>query len=63
MRHHLYNPDFKFVVEPEDFNKYTEREMLQYCLGATMYMPGTKDFAPKIISGSMPGIQDSSNVH
>lgn len=56
MRHHLYNPDFKFVVEPEDFNKYTEREMLQYCLGATMYMPGTKDFAPKIISGSMPGL-------
>lgn len=56
MRHHLYNPDFKFVVEPEDFNKYTDREMLQYCLGATMYMPGTKDFAPKIISGSMPGL-------
>ena len=46
MRHHLYNPDFKFVVEPEVFDKYTDRELLQYCLGATMYMPGTKDFAP-----------------
>ena len=56
MRHHLYNPNFKFVVEPENFNKYTDRELLQYCLGATMYMPGTKDFAPKILSGPMPGL-------
>ena len=56
MRHHLYNPGFKFVVEPEHFNKYTDRELLQYCLGATMYMPGTKDFAPKILSGAMPGL-------
>ena len=50
MRHHLYNPGFKFVVEPEHFNKYTDRELLQYCLGATMYMPGFKDFTPKILN-------------
>ena len=56
MRHHLYNPDFKFVVEPEVFDKYTDRELLQYCLGATMYMPGTKDFAPKVLSCAMPGL-------
>lgn len=56
MRHHLYNPEFQFVVEPENFDKYTDRELLQYCLGATMYMPGTKDFAPKILSGAMPGL-------
>lgn len=56
MRHHLYNPDFKFVAEPEHFDKYTDRELLQYCLGATMYMPGFKDFAPKILSGAMPGL-------
>ncbi len=56
MKHHRYNPDFKFVVEPESFNKYTERELLQYCLGATMYMPGFKDFAPKILSNAMPGL-------
>ena len=30
MRHHLYNKDFKFLVEPEEFNKYTDRELLQY---------------------------------
>ena len=56
MRHHMYNPEFHFVREPEHFNKYTERELLQYCLGATMYVPGTKDFTPKIISGVMPGL-------
>lgn len=56
MRHHLYNPNFEFVVEPEQFDKYADRELLQYCLGATMYMPGIKDFAPKILNGSMPGL-------
>ena len=56
MRHHLYNPDFKFVVEPEHFDKYTDRELLQYCLGATMYMPGYKDFTPKILERAMPGL-------
>lgn len=56
MRHHQYNPDFQFVVPPESFNKYTDREMLQYCLGATMYMPGFKDFAPRILSNAIPGL-------
>ena len=56
MRHHLYNPNFKFIVEPENFDKYTDRTLLQYCLGATMYMPGIKDFAPKILSGAIPGL-------
>ena len=56
MRHHQYNPDFNFVVAPESFNKYTSRELLQYCLGATMYMPGTKEFLPKILNRSIPGL-------
>lgn len=56
MRHHLYNPDFEFIMEPEQFNKYTSRELLQYCLGATMYMPGIKDFTPKILAEAMPGL-------
>ena len=29
MKHHQYNPDFKFVVDPERFDKYTDRELLQ----------------------------------
>lgn len=56
MRHQLYNPEFKFVKEPEDFNKYTEKTLLQYCLGATMYMPGTKDFTKAILTKKNPGL-------
>lgn len=56
MRHHGYNPTFKFVVEPEDFNKYTEKDLLQYCLGATMYMPGVKNFSDKILKKQIPGL-------
>ena len=43
MRHHLFN-DYNFIRKPEEFNKYTDISMLRYCLGATLYMPGTKDF-------------------
>lgn len=56
MRHHLYNPDYKFVVPPMEFDKYTDRSMLQYCLGATMYMPGNKDFAQAIIDQKYKGL-------
>lgn len=56
MKHHQYNPSFEFVKKPEDFNKYTDREVLQYCLGATMYMPGHKDFAQAIIDKKYPGL-------
>lgn len=56
MKHHQYNPNFEFVVAPEDFNKYTDRDVLQYCLGATMYMPGHKDFAQAIIDKKYPGL-------
>lgn len=56
MRHHKYNTGFQFVVEPEEFNKYTEKELLQYCLGATMYMPGTQDFLQVLLDQSMPGL-------
>jgi len=56
MRHHQYNPNYKFVNEPENFDKYTDRKLLQYCLGATMYMPGTKDFADAIVSKKYAGL-------
>ncbi len=50
MRQHIYNPDFEFVKAPVEFNKYTDRDILQYCLGATLYMPGTKDIKDKIVN-------------
>lgn len=50
MRHHSYNKEFQFVRKPENFNKYTDREFLQYCLGGTLYMPGTKDIRDKVVN-------------
>lgn len=56
MKHHNYNPDFEFVKEPVEFNKYTDKELLQYCLGATLYMPATKDFTNAIVENRFPGL-------
>lgn len=56
MKHHQYNPSYRFIKEPVDFNKYTDRSLLQYCLGATMYMPGTKDFAQAVIDRKYLGL-------
>ena len=56
MRHHLYNPNFEFVLPPEEFDRRTDKNLLQYCLGATMYMPGTRDFLSEILSKKYPGL-------
>lgn len=56
MRHHQYNSSFHFVENPVDFNKYTDKKLLRYCLGATMYMPGNKDFLNKILTNWLPGL-------
>lgn len=56
MRHQQYNKQFVFYKEPVSFDKYTERQLLQSCLGATMYMPGTKNFANAIIEKKYPGL-------
>lgn len=46
MRHQLYNPEFKFYKEPEEFNKYTDISMLKYCLGGNNVHAGNKGFRP-----------------
>ncbi len=56
MKHNHQNSNFQFVEKPIEFNKYTERNLLQYCLGATLYMPGTRDVADKILNKSMSGL-------
>ena len=56
MKHHGYNLNFEFVKEPIEFNKYTDRELLQYCLGATLYMPGTKDIKNAILNKKLKGL-------
>ena len=54
MKHHSHNSDFEFVVPPAEFSKETDKELLQYCLGGVLYMPGTKNVIDKILSGSPP---------
>ena len=49
MKHNKRNKDFKFQVEPEEFNKNTDKELLQHCLGGTLYMPATQIIAEKLI--------------
>ena len=56
MRHHRHNPDYHFVESPVNFNKHTDKQLLQYCLGATMYMPATYDFLDKIVNDKLPGL-------
>lgn len=53
MKHHSTSPDFEFVLPPQEFDKFVPRERLQYFLGATLYMPGTKDVANKILQRQM----------
>lgn len=50
MKFHRYNSGFNFVKAPMEFNKHTDRETLQYCLGSTLYMPGTKDIKHKVVN-------------
>lgn len=56
MRHQKHNPGFQFVQEPMEFDKYTDLEMLRFCVGAALYMPATKDFANSIITNRFPGL-------
>jgi citrate lyase beta subunit len=50
MKHNMSNPDFIFVHDPVEFDKFEDKDFLQYCLGATLYMPGTKKITDKIIN-------------
>ena len=53
MKHLQGAKGFEFIREPESFNKYSDKEFLQYCPGATMYMPAIKDFTEKILNRDM----------
>src|SRR3954447_17774355 len=41
---YFYEDEIKrfFYQKPQNFNKYTNRELLAYGLGATLYMPATR---------------------
>lgn len=56
MKHHRYISNFQFVKEPVEFDKFSDKEFLQYCLGATLYMPGTKNIVDKILANKLTDI-------
>ena len=49
---YLYNKDLKLVVEAEEWNKNSGKEILQYAVGGLLYMPASNTkIAQKIITG------------
>lgn len=56
MRQNQYNLDFKFIEEPIEFDRHTDREQLAYCLGATLYMPALRDFSQIVLQKKVEGL-------
>lgn len=50
MIHHQNFHDYNFIKSPVYFDKNTKKDLLKYCLGGTLYMPGTKDILEKLIN-------------
>lgn len=52
-----YELDDLFYQKPETFNKYSDREILSYALGATLYMPATRlNFHQDILKQKKDGL-------
>ncbi len=50
MRYFKNMDDLLFYKDPNSFNKYTNKDILKFAIGANMYMPGTKtDVFDKLI--------------
>src|SRR5690554_3045216 len=49
MQHNKHNEFFLFEREPASFNKLSDKSLLQYCLGGTLYMPATRSVVDKIL--------------
>ena len=56
MRHNQYEKKFDFVKEPELFTKDTEKDLLSFCLGGTLYMPATREFYRNVTDKRIPGL-------
>ena len=46
----------QFSEKPVNFNRLSEKSLLQYCLGATLYMPGTMRIVHKLLQKELPGV-------
>ena len=45
-----------FYKLPKEFNRFSGKDILEYSLGATLYMPSTKNIAEKIINKSLTSL-------
>jgi citrate lyase beta subunit len=57
VKHNQHNPSFSFCHEPAEFNKWTDKELLQFCLGGTLYMPGTRCIIDKLLARKLPELK------
>jgi citrate lyase beta subunit len=57
MKHNQHNNAFQFQLEPVEFNKQTAKPLLQFCLGGTLYMPGTRLIVDKILQKELPALK------
>lgn len=48
---YTYGDSVNIVVEPQEFNKNSGKEILQYAVGGLLYMPASMRIADKLISG------------
>lgn len=46
-----YQSDIEYKIAPQEFNKDSTKEVLQYAVGGLLYMPASTSVAHKIISG------------
>lgn len=54
MKHFSLINKKSFVNPPIDFNKNSSKDILKFALGATMYLPGTKDIFDAVVQKKWP---------
>jgi citrate lyase beta subunit len=53
---HVNNKEKLFYILPKEFNRFSGKDILEYSLGATLYMPSTKNISKKIINKSFTSL-------
>lgn len=56
MQHNTVSDPDIFFRPPQSFNRHSDRSLLRYCLGGTLYMPSTREVMQKIVSGGLSDV-------
>jgi citrate lyase beta subunit len=57
VKHNQHNATFRFQLEPVEFSKTSDKDLLQYCLGGTLYMPATRSIVDKLLAQKLPELK------